>query len=126
MTDNEKPKTPLWGMDAPPVLQAPIYTEVRMRQFYRTLDGGQEVLPSTVFYVPLGGVMPDLASMAQQIADAVMSAVQAGVRPMGRDELRAFIRAEITSASSAASSGKASWQALPEDEMPVPPGGYDA
>lgn len=119
MSDNEKPVIPAM-MEVPKLAEPVIFTEVKVRQFFRTLDGGQEAIPATVFFLENGVSDVSIEQLAAKMTDAVRKQLAGSVRPMSREEITAFVMTEITAFSIAAANARGSLIAIPEGDG-IPP-----
>jgi hypothetical protein len=109
-TDEQKPAIP--ATMTVPNGEPKVFTEVKVRQFFRALDGGAEAIPATVFYVEGTEIPADLAALVAQMTDAIKTNLGGSVRPMSLEEVRSFVMTEITAHSIAAAQAKGSLMAI--------------
>lgn len=107
-SDNEKPA-------------APVFTEVRVRQFFKGPDG-TEILPTFVYYMKDGVSDVDVQKMSAEITKQVAAQLPFPITSQSVEEISNFLASEITVGSSNASQAKASLAAIPKPKAPEVPG----
>lgn len=95
-----------------------VYTEVRVRQFFKSKDG-VEVLPTFVYFLKDGKGDVNLEEVAAGIGKSVQEQVPFKIEPMNVREIGAMIASEITVGSSVEAQAKAAMSALPKPASKV-------
>ncbi len=117
MTDEQEKKPAIPAMMTVPG-EPKVFTEVKVRQFFRALDGGVEALPATVFFIEGTEVPVDLKAVIVQMTDAIKENLGGSVRPMSLDEVKAYLLTEITAYSVGAAQAKGALMAANIDTLP--------
>lgn len=95
-----------------------VYTEVRVRQFFKGPDG-VEVLPTFVYFLKDGIGDVKLEEVVAGIGTSLQEQVPFPVKGMAIREIGEFLASEITIGSSVGSQAKASLSALPKPASKV-------
>lgn len=97
-----------------PIIEAKpeVLTEVRIRQFYRKLDGGIEVVPTIVLWTKAGAVPMELSEAIERLETAVVEGKFGAARPMTAGEAHDLVAGEVYAGNQAARVGHTSLQIL--------------
>lgn len=92
----------------------PVYTEVRLRQFFRT-EEGLEVMPTLAIFVVDGVPTVDVKAISNEIARTLREQVPGKLRPSTREEIGRLLHSEVAVGNFVASTAKAAHAALPSE-----------